>query len=164
MTNMGTDFKAPSQRDEKQWRKVELLALAGVRFFPCWPSDLPGERPATLAEVPAFLRRIRPPTQGQRLLEQDRLQPVKTPREGRLEQHGNFPFRTYSLLGRPLESQTALEMFEKGAWRPVAFVSRGNGNVPIPQPYVLPRIANMVQGGEAPTFLTPYQRLRWPQT
>lgn len=164
MPNMGTDFKAPPQKDIEQWRKVEALALAGVRFFPRWPSELPGERPATLSEVPAFLRQSRPPTPGQRFLERDHSQPLKVPHEGRLEQRGTFPSQTYSLLGQPLESGTALEMFEAGAWRPVQFISRGNGYVPIPQPYVLPRVASMVHLSQAPTFLTPHHRLRWPPT
>lgn len=164
MTNMGTDFKAPRQDDQEQWQKVRALAEAGVLFFPFNGDELPGERPATLAEVPDFLRRIRPPTQGQWLLERDRSQPGSPPREGRLEQHGSFPVQTFSLLGKPLESGTELEMFGAGTWRPVQFISQGNGGVPIPQPYVLPRTASMVFWNGTRTFVTPHHRLRWPQT
>jgi hypothetical protein len=32
MIPMGLDFKAPSQQNERQWRKVELLHLSGVHF------------------------------------------------------------------------------------------------------------------------------------
>ena len=57
MTNMGTDFKAPAQKNVKQWEKVRLLAQAGVKFFPQQGTQLPGERPDTLADVPTFLKK-----------------------------------------------------------------------------------------------------------
>lgn len=161
---MGTDFKAPPHKDVEQWHKVEALALAGVRFFPQWSSGCPGERPETLAGVPTFLRHFRPPSEGQRLLERAGFSRTKAQREGRLEQHGSFPTQIYFLLGQRLESQTPLEMFTAGAWRPVQFISRGSGNVALRQPYALPRLTSIVQASKARTFLTSSHRLRWPQT
>lgn len=163
MTNMGTDFKAPAQTEVGQWRKVQLLAQAGVRFSPRSPAQLPGERPATLAEVPAFLKRLNPPSAGVRLLERNPSQRLAAPREGRLVQHGSFPNQSYSLLGKALESGAALELFDAGQWQAVGFVSKGSGARPTSQPCVYARIADHVYWNHRPLFLTPEHRLRWPQ-
>jgi len=50
MCDLGSDFKAPRQRDARQWLKVEVLASFGVTYRPgC--CDGPGRRPAELTEV-----------------------------------------------------------------------------------------------------------------
>jgi hypothetical protein len=56
MADMGSDFKAPRQRDKSQWLKVAILHAHGVRFT--WDHDYdlgPGHRPATLADVEDYL-------------------------------------------------------------------------------------------------------------
>jgi hypothetical protein len=54
MKNMGEDFKAPRQRDLKQWLKVEILDAFGIVYhMGC--CDGPGDRPAMLREVEEFL-------------------------------------------------------------------------------------------------------------
>jgi hypothetical protein len=56
MADMGTDFKAPRQRDRDQWLKVAILHAHDVRFF--WDHDYddgPGHRPATLSQVEDYL-------------------------------------------------------------------------------------------------------------
>lgn len=53
MHNMGLDFHTPRQADKKQWRKVALLYAHGFAYYSCGCGA--GYRPATLAEVPAFL-------------------------------------------------------------------------------------------------------------
>lgn len=83
MTIMGTDFKAPRQDDVRQWQKVAVLARAGIRFFPSSPDGLPGQRPDTLAEVPAFLRRIYPAARA------------LAPHEGRLLAQGEAPHQRF---------------------------------------------------------------------
>jgi hypothetical protein len=57
MHNMGLDFHAPRQSDIKQWRKVAILHAHGIDFSSCGCGG-PGERPATLRDVPAFLEKI----------------------------------------------------------------------------------------------------------
>jgi hypothetical protein len=52
--SIGRDFKAPRQRDRKQWLKAELLVRMGYGFDP-GPTG-PGERPRRLSEVVDFLR------------------------------------------------------------------------------------------------------------
>ncbi|WP_343758470.1 hypothetical protein [Deinococcus depolymerans] len=127
MTNMGTDFRAPAQRERRQWQKVQQLAQAGVRFFPVGSTGTPGDRPATLAEFPAFLRRIHPPSAGQQELEREPSTKSSAPREGRLVQRGRFPHQTYELLGDALHSGAALELFREGRWQPITFMTRGSG-------------------------------------
>jgi hypothetical protein len=56
MSNMGLDFKAPRQRDKRQWKKVRILFERGYTYHSCGCGG-PGYRPRTLAEVPAFLGR-----------------------------------------------------------------------------------------------------------
>lgn len=163
MTNMGTDFKAPAQKNVKQWQKVRLLFQAGVKFFPQEGTQLPGERPDTLADVPVFLKKVYPPSAGERLLEPANSRNVVAPREGRLVQHDQFPTQTYSLLGKTVQSGEALEWFQDGQWLPIGFICRGNGYKPIPQPYALPRRADAVFDSGSPTFLSSQDRLRWPQ-
>jgi hypothetical protein len=54
MKNMGADFKAPRQRDRRQWLKVEILESFGITFhMSC--CEGPGDRPAMLREVEDFL-------------------------------------------------------------------------------------------------------------
>ncbi|GHF50438.1 hypothetical protein HNQ07_002934 [Deinococcus metalli] len=163
MTNMGTDFKAPPHRDQEQWLKAERLARAGIRFFPTWQEGTPGDRPATLAEVPAFLRRTFPPSAGQTYLEREPSTTSSAPREGRLEQQGHFPRQAYRLLGRPLETGSAVELFERGHWQPITFIGRGSGNAPIPQPFAYPRVDDRTYFNRRPLFLTGKHRLRWPE-
>jgi hypothetical protein len=54
MCDMGSDFKAPRQRDTRQWIKVEILAMFGF-FYRSGCCDGPGYRPAALNEVEEFL-------------------------------------------------------------------------------------------------------------
>ncbi len=54
MHAMGLDFKPPRQSDAAQWRKVELLARHGYKYFSCGCGA--GPRPKYLREVPEFLR------------------------------------------------------------------------------------------------------------
>jgi len=50
MIDMGRDFAAPRKESDNQWRKLELLVAAGVRFDSCGCSG-PGPRPHTLAQA-----------------------------------------------------------------------------------------------------------------
>lgn len=54
MPALGLDFKAPAQRNVRQWRKVARLFEVGIIFSSCGCSG-PGSRPATLGEVDFFL-------------------------------------------------------------------------------------------------------------
>lgn len=47
---MGRDFKPPRKQATTQWRKLELLVGAGVRFDSCGCGG-PGKRPRTLADA-----------------------------------------------------------------------------------------------------------------
>lgn len=67
MSSMGLDFQAPKQRDERQWEKVELLFSRGFAYHSCGCGG-PGYRPQTLAEVPEFLSRQPPRSEGEALL------------------------------------------------------------------------------------------------
>ena len=53
---MGRYFRAPSSRATKQWRKVEMLYQAGVRFAGNQSGDL-GRFPDTLLEARVFIQR-----------------------------------------------------------------------------------------------------------
>lgn len=53
---MGRYFRAPSLRAIKQWRKVEMLYQAGIRFSGTQSYEL-GQFPDTLLEARAFLQR-----------------------------------------------------------------------------------------------------------
>jgi hypothetical protein len=55
---MGRYFRAPGVRATKQWRKVEMLYQAGVRFSGKQSADL-GRFPDTLLEARAFVQRNR---------------------------------------------------------------------------------------------------------
>jgi hypothetical protein len=55
MIDLGKDFKAPRRQNLAQWRKVTLLADAGITFDSCGCSG-PGPRPRTLAEAKTQLR------------------------------------------------------------------------------------------------------------
>ena len=58
MHNMGLDFKAPSQNDEKQWQKVRLLSQNGVRWSSCGCSGPGyGKQLRTLRSAREFLAR-----------------------------------------------------------------------------------------------------------
>jgi len=50
MTVMGHDFRAPAQKDIRQWRKVELLAAHGLVFASCGCGG-PGYAPRTLDDA-----------------------------------------------------------------------------------------------------------------
>lgn len=147
MTNMGTDFKAPAQREHRQWQKVQQLAQAGVRFFPVGSTGTPGDRPATLAEVPAFLRRIHPPSAGQRDLERPSSTTSPAPREGRVTTQGQAPRQQFWLLGGLLTPGAALEVWHQGAWHS-GTLARGQGNI--------------IRTPQGPVSLTTTTRLRWP--
>lgn len=64
---MGLDFKAPPKDDLRQWQKVEVLALRGIRYVSCGCNG-PGPRPEDLRDVAAFLRGQLPESEGERLL------------------------------------------------------------------------------------------------
>lgn len=68
MRDMGRDFKAPKMRDSEQWNKVQLLANYNILYHSC-NCALPGYRPRRLREVPAFLVKSLPKSEGQLLLE-----------------------------------------------------------------------------------------------
>jgi DNA-directed RNA polymerase subunit RPC12/RpoP len=53
---MGRYFRPPSVRATKQWRKVEMLYQAGIRFSGTQSGEL-GQFPDTLLEARAFLQR-----------------------------------------------------------------------------------------------------------
>ena len=56
MNDMGVDFKAPPQSDQRQWLKVAVLYSFGIRFD--WDRDTsegPGPRPATLSTLEDYL-------------------------------------------------------------------------------------------------------------
>jgi DNA-directed RNA polymerase subunit RPC12/RpoP len=67
MSSMGLDFKPPRQSDTRQWQKVEQLYLHGFAYHSCGCGG-PGYRPRTLSEVPAFLSRQPPRSEGESLL------------------------------------------------------------------------------------------------
>ena len=50
MTVMGHDFRAPAQKDIRQWRKVEWLAAHGLVFASCGCGG-PGYAPRTLGDA-----------------------------------------------------------------------------------------------------------------
>ncbi|WAC48435.1 hypothetical protein OVA03_00435 [Asticcacaulis sp. SL142] len=52
---MARSFKAPKSSDLKQWKKVEMLWNAGVRFHSYGGLE---KLPETLKEVPSFLQRL----------------------------------------------------------------------------------------------------------
>jgi len=52
---MGRTFKAPKMGDIRQWKKVEALWRAGVRFHSYHAAE---PLPETLTEVPSFLERL----------------------------------------------------------------------------------------------------------
>ena len=54
MHDLGRDFKAPTQRNIKQWNKVECLYERGITFHSCGCSG-PGPRPAKLRDIEPFL-------------------------------------------------------------------------------------------------------------
>jgi len=58
MIRMGRDFHAPRHADLAQWRKLEILAAAGLLFFSCGCSG-PGQRPRTLADAKSQFGRRR---------------------------------------------------------------------------------------------------------
>jgi hypothetical protein len=56
MNDMGVDFKAPPQQDQRQWLKIAVLYSFGIRFE--WDretSDGPGPRPATVGALEDYL-------------------------------------------------------------------------------------------------------------
>lgn len=54
MRDLGSDFKAPRQRDVRRWLTVEILDGLGIGYHPgC--CDGPGYRPAELTQVEQFL-------------------------------------------------------------------------------------------------------------
>ncbi len=55
MVDLGRDFAAPRRRNTVQWRKVALLAAAGITFDSCGCGD-PGDRPRTLGDAKTRLR------------------------------------------------------------------------------------------------------------
>ena len=68
MKDMGHDFKAPRQKDLKQWLKVELLYNSGFTYHSCGCGG-PGYRPAKLYEVEDFIRSNRAfKSEGENLL------------------------------------------------------------------------------------------------
>lgn len=147
MTNMGTDFKAPPHRNQEQWSKVERLASAGIRFFPTWPEGIPGYRPATLSDVPAFLRRTFPPSKGQMYLECEPGTTSPAPREGKVMSRGHAPHVQHRLLGKPLENGATVEVWHQGAWRLGRLMGAQN---------------NLIHTVLGAVPLTPDVRLRWP--
>ncbi|GHF99768.1 hypothetical protein GCM10017783_09850 [Deinococcus piscis] len=157
MTNMGTDFRAPPQRDAGQWRKVEALAEAGVGFFPSHPDGLPGEGPATLAEVPAFLRRICPPSAAEKMLA-GRPQRSRAPREGKLGVQGQAPRQTFFLFGDKLMQGQQLEVWHGGTWQPALLWGRNGAGAPSHLVLLNEKRQSI---GQLP--LDPTLRLRWPQ-
>lgn len=58
MLHMGHDFKVPRRRNESQWRKVEMLAAAGITFDSCGCNG-PGPRPKTLSDAKSQLHKRR---------------------------------------------------------------------------------------------------------
>lgn len=164
MTNMGTDFKTPPHKNTDQWRKVQLLAQAGVKFFPHWSDELPHKRPNTLAEVPAFLRRIYPPSEGVRLLEQNALERQRSPapREGKLSIQGLAPHQTFRLLGQKIGAGNKLEVLRDEGWRE-AVVGRNRENPEEPSHLQLfKKIGHTHQLYET-VVLDSALRLRWPK-
>jgi DNA-directed RNA polymerase subunit RPC12/RpoP len=67
MHSMGLDFQAPPRRNTRQWEKVRILFAHGYAYHSCGCGG-PGDRPRTLGEVPAFLARRRPRSEGEALL------------------------------------------------------------------------------------------------
>ena len=56
MNDMGVDFKAPPQNDQRQWLKVAVLYSFGIRFdWDRGTSEGPGPRPATLSALEDYL-------------------------------------------------------------------------------------------------------------
>jgi hypothetical protein len=54
MVDLGRDFKAPRRQSVSQWRKVEMLAAAGITFDSCGCSG-PGSRPKSLSDAKSQL-------------------------------------------------------------------------------------------------------------
>jgi len=50
MLDLGRDFAAPRKKADAQWRKLEILVAAGLRFDSCGCAG-PGARPRTLGEA-----------------------------------------------------------------------------------------------------------------
>lgn len=67
MKNMGLDFKAPKQREAKQWLKVEILLKHGIAYQSCGCGG-PGPRPRRLREVASFLKQNRRRTEADKIL------------------------------------------------------------------------------------------------
>lgn len=69
MHSMGQDFRAPKQKDAKQWAKVIALYEHGFTYHNCGCGA--GYRPAEPRELPAFLEEhaSRKRSDGERLLQ-----------------------------------------------------------------------------------------------
>jgi hypothetical protein len=64
---MGHDFKAPRQKEIRQWKKVERLFNSGIDYHSCGCGG-PGYRPARLKEVDEFLEEKLHKTDGEKIL------------------------------------------------------------------------------------------------
>jgi hypothetical protein len=56
LADMGRNFSAPKRTDIEQWKKVELLWLAGFRFSGSGRAEGVPPLPERLSEVEQFLR------------------------------------------------------------------------------------------------------------
>ncbi len=67
MADMGRDFKAPKNKDLKQWKKVQILYEHGFTFHSCGCCG-PGFRPSELKDVWRFIESQKPMSEGEILL------------------------------------------------------------------------------------------------
>ena len=100
MAEMGHDFRAPPQRDKRQWRKVEILYEQGFAFCSCGCG--PGPRPANLREMKDFLVSTLPESAGAQLLE--KIANKKAMGSKRRRQRGKRAERYEAKLGEPRPS------------------------------------------------------------
>jgi hypothetical protein len=163
MSYMGTAFRAPKQENVDQWKKAELLIMAGFHF-----TKDGGPKPRTLKDVPAFLEahRLAKRSPGERLLddlkarESGLVTPVtRAKSQGRVKRLKLEGRPRFELLGRELSSWSTVLINVDGQWQEGTFRFMGDG-MKIVEPHVEIKVATGTS--KRRIFVTKQTVLRWP--
>jgi hypothetical protein len=163
MSYMGTAFRAPIQSNVNQWKKAELLIVAGFRF-----NKNGGPKPRTLKDVPAFLEahRLAKRSPGERLLDDLKARDagLETPitrakSQGRVKRMNLEDRPSFELAGRELKSWSRVLVKVGAHWREGTFRFTGDGGK-IVEPHVMVNAAAGMVGHRV--FVTQHTVLRWP--